>query len=114
MGCPPSSGAVHDNASDVAVLDVAAVLAEVDGDAVSAGAFAEEREGDGVGLDVAADGGPGLPVAGLADGGAVIDVDAEENHGRRTKQDWGGRQIRKKLCLPDWRGAEFLGETTTS
>ncbi len=60
--------------ADVAVLDVAAVFPQVDGDAVGSGEFGEGGGVDGVGLDGA---------AGLADGGDVVDVDAEG-------EGWGG------------------------
>jgi hypothetical protein len=71
---------------DVALLDVAAVLAQVDGDAVGARRSQRKARATGSGSTVAAHGGAGLPVAGLAEGGAVVDVDAEEDHAaRKTK-----------------------------
>ncbi len=53
---------------DVGVLDVAAILAEVGRDAVGAGAFAEERGGQRIGVHAA-------PC--LSEGRDVIDVDVE-------------------------------------
>jgi len=67
-------------------MDVPAVLAEVHGDAVRPGLFAAEGQRHGIGLDVAAPGGAGRPVAGLAQGGRVVDVDAEENHEVKVDQ----------------------------
>ena len=55
----------------VAVLDVAAVLAEVEGDAVGPAQFGQGGRPDRIGLV----GSPGLP-----DGGDVVDVDAEFRH----------------------------------
>lgn len=53
---------------DVAVLDVATVFAQVDGDAIGSGEFDDRGGGDGVGFDGA---------AGLTDRGDMVDVDAE-------------------------------------
>src|SRR5262249_24196323 len=58
--------------ADVAVLDVAPVLAQVDGDAVGAGEEGEDGRRDGVGLVAA----PCLPHR-----GDVVDVEAEADHG---------------------------------
>ncbi len=103
-----ASGGHFTEALDVAILDVAAVLAEMNGDAVGAGALAQRGERDGVGLDIAADGRAGLTIARLAERGTVVDVDAEEDHGAGAKQDRARQEIRKKLCLPVRPGPEFL------
>ena len=66
---------------DVAVLDVAAVLAKVGGDAVGAGLFGDEGGGDRVGFDQ--DALRITRVTRLTQGGGVVDVDAEaERHGQ--------------------------------
>ena len=65
---------------DVAVLDVPAVLAQVHGDPVGAGAFGELRQRDRIGFDGPAAGSVGRAVAGLTQRRAMIDVYAEENH----------------------------------
>ena len=52
---------------DVVVADVAAILAQMRGDAVGAGMNGELRRADRIGMP---------PAAGVADGGDVIDVDA--------------------------------------
>jgi hypothetical protein len=57
---------------DVAVLDVATVFAQVDGDAIGSREFNDRGGGDGVGFDGA---------AGLADRGDMVDVDAEGKQG---------------------------------
>ena len=58
--------------ADVALLHVAAILAQMDGDAVRAGQFAQDGGGDGIGL---------ADLARLADGGDMIDVHAQLRHG---------------------------------
>ena len=65
----------------VAVLHVPPVLAQMHRDAVGAGAFGEEAEGHRIGLHGAAHRGRSLAIAGLPHGGAVVDIDAEKNHG---------------------------------
>jgi hypothetical protein len=67
----------------------------VDGDAVGSRAFAEDCKGDGIGLDRAANSGGSLPVAGLTNGGAVIDVNAEKDHEDETVRECGRQEIRK-------------------
>ena len=57
---------------EVAVGDMAAVLAEVDGDAVGPAQFGQGGRPDGVRL---------VGPAGLPNGGHVIDVDAKLRHG---------------------------------
>jgi hypothetical protein len=52
---------------DVVVADVAAILAQMRGDAVGAGMDGELRRAHRIGMP---------PAAGVADGGDVIDVDA--------------------------------------
>ena len=75
----------------VAVLDVAPVFAQVDGDAVGAGEEGEDGRRDRIGFF----GPPRLP-----HGGDVVDVDAEANHGSRlqlsgfTSQAQRRRQVR--------------------
>ena len=63
-------------AADVAVLDVAAVFAQMGGDAVRAGGFANQRRLDRVRLAALAP-----AVARLAQGGDMINIDAELEHG---------------------------------
>src|SRR5690606_5552151 len=58
---------------DVVVADMAAIFTQVGRDAVSAGGFAQARREDGIRIAGAAS---------VADGGDVIDVDVEANHGR--------------------------------
>jgi hypothetical protein len=53
---------------DVGIGDVAAILAQMGGDAVGAGRQGLARRADRIGMD---------PAAGVAHGGHVIDVDAE-------------------------------------
>ena len=65
---------------DVAVLDVPAVFAQVGGDAVGAGGFADESGFDGVRFAAIAS-----AIAGLAQGGNVINVDPEFEHGNRIR-----------------------------
>ena len=76
-----ASGETLAEAPHVALLDMPAVLPQVHGDAVRARALAEQGKRDRVRLHAAAGGGVGLPVARLAHGGAMVDVEAEENHG---------------------------------
>ena len=57
-----------DEHAQVAVLNVAAVLAQVDRDRVGPAEFGERRRPDGIGL---------VRLAGLADRGDVVDVDAQ-------------------------------------
>ena len=63
------------SALDVAILDVAAILAQVHGDAVGAAPLRRQRRLDDVRIRRAAR---------LADRGDVVDVDAEEDHGERA------------------------------
>ncbi len=65
------------------LLNVAAIFTQVDGDAVGAGLFGTHGEGNGIGLDGAGSGLVVAAIAGLTDGRAVVDVNAEENHGAR-------------------------------
>jgi len=60
---------------NVAVLNVAAVFAEMRGDAVSASRFANERGFDGIGFAAFH-----AAIAGFAESGDVIDVNAELEH----------------------------------
>jgi hypothetical protein len=53
----------------------------VDRDAISARAFGEDGKGHGIWFHGAAHRGGRLPVTGLANGSAMIDVNAEEQHG---------------------------------
>ena len=62
--------------ADVAILDVAAVFAQMGGDAVSAGGFADQRRLDGVRFAALAP-----AVARLAQGGDMINIDSEFEHG---------------------------------
>jgi hypothetical protein len=76
----------------VAVLDVPAVFAQMDGDAVGARAFAYQGGFHGVWLAVSAS-----PVTGFAEGGDVIDVHSEFQHqlitafSARAQQKSGGK-----------------------
>ncbi len=81
---------VFPEAEDVAVLDVAPIRAEVDGDAAGAGALANAGGGDDVGLD-----GGRLRhrgITGLPQGGHVVDIDAEfqSRHEGRLSAGSGG------------------------
>ena len=58
----------------VVVVDVATVLAQVSGDPVGARLDGEERRAHGIGRCAA---------AGVADGGDVVDVDAQADRGHR-------------------------------
>src|SRR5271166_240991 len=82
-------------AEDVAILDVAAICAEVDGDGAGAGALACAGGEEDIGLDHRRlrHGG----VARLAEGGDVVDIDAELKafHGRKETVT-GSRGCRKK------------------
>src|SRR5205823_8923066 len=72
---------------DVAVLDMAAVFAQVSGNAVRAGRFAHQRRLDRVGLAVAAS-----PVTRFTKGGDVVDIDTQLEHGlaaQRPGAFWG-------------------------
>ena len=71
----------------VAVLDVPAILAQMDGDAVGAAQHGQHGGGNGVGFVSP----PRLP-----HGGDVIDVDAEANHRRfrRGSEPHRGRDVR--------------------
>jgi hypothetical protein len=53
----------------------------MDGDAIRSGALGQDGERDGIGFDATSGGRFRLAVAGLTDGGAVVDIDAEEDHG---------------------------------
>ena len=66
---------------DVAVDDVATVLAEVSGDAMGACILGGDGSGNGVRLAVV-----DAPVARLTKGGDVVDINAELEHG------WQGRR----------------------
>jgi hypothetical protein len=82
---------------------VAAVLAEVDGDAVGPGAFGGEGEFDRVGFDETAAGRGLGTVAGLAEGGGVVDVDSEEDGrgghggGNETRMRGGAKAARREM-----------------
>jgi hypothetical protein len=65
-------------AKDVVVLDMSAILSEVNGDRVRTGAEAEQGGGNGVGLRHDTRDGDAVPR--LTKGGEVIDVDAKTNH----------------------------------
>ena len=56
---------------------MAAVFAQMHGDALGAGALGEQCEHDGIGLDHATAGVGLLAIAGLAKGGGVVDVESE-------------------------------------
>ncbi len=73
----PGSNGFAD-AFDVAVDDVTTVLAEVNGDPVGTVGFGGNGDGDGIRFDKAAAGGRLVAVAGLPEGGRVVDIDAEE------------------------------------
>ena len=64
----------------IAVLDVPAVFAEVDRDAVGSAQFGLDGGPDGVRFV----GPPGLP-----DGGHVIDIDSEQRHRWFSVKTWG-------------------------
>ena len=64
-------------APDIAFLDVAAVFAQMHSDALGAGTLGEQREHDGIGLDHATASVGLLAIAGLAEGGGVVDVESE-------------------------------------
>ena len=65
-------------AKDVVVLDMSAILSEVNGDRVRTGAEAEQGCGNGVGFRHDTRDGDAVPR--LTKGGEVIDVDAKTNH----------------------------------
>ena len=65
-------------AKDVVVLDMSAILSEVNGDRVRTGAEAEQGGGNGVGFRYDTRDGDAVPR--LTKGGEVIDVDAKTNH----------------------------------
>jgi hypothetical protein len=83
---------------DVAVLDVPAVAAEVDGDPVRAAELGQDGRVHGIGLRDA---------TGLTDGGDVVDVDAEARHDRSIAARWSARPGRAASCAysagaPPW------------
>jgi hypothetical protein len=106
--------------ADIGLLDVAAVLAEMDGDAIGAGFFGDLR-----GLE---DGGfrrealfP-IAIARFAQSGDMIYIQAEAKHGRRLSQKWarvtpkarGAVQCRRlrgrfQLRLRIWRNRADFG-----
>jgi hypothetical protein len=65
---------------DVAVDDVAAVLAEVNRDALSPGADGFKRGLEDIGLAVARGTAGSLPISGLTQGGDMVNIDAEDGH----------------------------------
>jgi hypothetical protein len=65
---------------NVAVDDVAAVLAEVNRDALSPGADGFERGVEDIGLAVTRGAAGSLPISGLTQGGDMVNVDAEDGH----------------------------------
>jgi len=91
--------------AQVAVLDVAPVLAEVDRDSVGTGEFAEDCRGDRIGTGA---------TAGLPDGSNVIDVDMEPGHGgaysRAVLRITAGEHRGRKLRVPAVRATRPLVE----
>ena len=83
---------------DVAILDVAAVGAQVDGDAAGAGPLANAGGGGEVRLDVVRLGHGG--VTGLPQGGDVVDIDAEFQawHAESQWRKW--RMLVKTIAMP--------------
>ncbi len=73
-------GLVGGEPAHVLILHMAAVLPQVDGNAVGAGFFAHVGQFHRIGFDGAAMRGGRRLIAGLAQGGDVVDVDAEEDH----------------------------------
>ena len=62
---------------------MAAIFPQVDGDPVSTGFFATEGQSNWIGLDISARGQTSLSIAGLTQGGTVVDVDAKKDHRSR-------------------------------
>jgi len=64
---------------NIAILDMTPVLAQMDGDAMGAGGLADQGGFERLRFAAAA-----LPIAGFAQGGDVINIDAQFQHGSET------------------------------
>src|SRR5690606_4738977 len=64
----------------VLILDMPAILPQMDGNAIRTGLLATKREVNRIGLDVSSRGNSRHPVTGLTQGGTVINIDAEKDH----------------------------------
>src|SRR5690606_374119 len=89
--------------AEVAVLDVAAVLAQVDRDLVGAAELGLVRRRDGVGLS---------PTPRLPERGDVVDVDPEPDHGSALPV--GGAAARPGAAIPPRAGAPPLSPGCSS
>ena len=63
-----------------------AVFPQMNRDSIRPGPFTETSQRDGIGLHETAKPGFHLPVTGLAQGGSMVDINAEENHEGKIDQ----------------------------
>ena len=93
------SGDAFAQPKNVTFLDMAPVLAQMDGDAISPGKFSRDGESHGIRLHRSARRRGRVAIAGLAHGGAMVDVNAEQDHRRRERK--------TEAPAPRKRDAEF-------
>ena len=80
---------------NILVLDMPAVFPQMHRDSIGPGLFATKSQFNRIGLDIPAESRAGLPVAGLPQGGRMVDIDTEQNHEAINIQKNRAREISK-------------------